>query len=244
MFGCVTVLALALLLDNNVFVFANAKSNVNRMHAAAVERDVDASLSHSQHARDDDDRAKVEAMMSADETADAASAMQRYNDDRLIFDAPIGFREPTTTARPFRPIADASSIKTNATMQNTLEVDGDYTFGVRLKEGTRHGERGEYEIRGGKRVFIIRGYFGYITPKVISSKNATRRDSFQSIITILFNIQGDFHLMAYVFDHTGYHEIPVESGVTDFRPEISGGECDLSTGSYCIDHKLLTLMVG
>lgn len=173
-FGCVTLA----LLNNNVFVFANAKTNVNRMHAAAVERDVDATLPHSRHARDDDDRAKVEAMINADETVDAASSMQRYNDDRLIFDAPIGFREPTTTVRPFRPIADGGPIKTNATMQNALEVDGDYTFGVRLKEGTRHGERGEYEIRNGKRVFIIRGYFGHITPKVISSKSSSRRDSF------------------------------------------------------------------
>lgn len=61
---------------------------------------------------------------------------------------------------------------------------------------------------------------------------------------IFFSFQGDFHITAYVFDHTGYHEIPVETGVTYFRPDIADSECDLSTGSYCIDQKLLTLMVG
>lgn len=125
-------------------------------------------------------------------------------------------------------------------------------YSVRLKvEGTRHAERGEYEIRNGKRIFIIRGYFGHITPKVYD-KGQTQPyylDHIHSMLknksVILSNIfQGDFHITAYVFDHTGYHEIPVDTGITDFRPEIGGGECDLSTGNYCIDQKLLTLMVG
>lgn len=124
----------------------------------------------------------------------------------------------------------------------------DFFYSVRLKEGRRHGERGEYELRNGKPVFIIRGYFGHITPTVILRDSIT-----QFIHTLIANVnnwfflrytQGDFQITAYVFDHTGYHEIPVENGVADFRPEISDSECDLSTGNYCIDQKLLTLMVG
>lgn len=47
----------------------------------------------------------------------------------------------------------------------------DWFYSIRLKQGTRHAERGEYEIRNGKQVFIIRGYFGHITPQVITNNN-------------------------------------------------------------------------
>lgn len=39
---------------------------------------------------------------------------------------------------------------------------------VRLGNGILRTERGEYELRDGKRVFKIRGYFQYITPTVMS----------------------------------------------------------------------------
>lgn len=56
-------------------------------------------------------------------------------------------------------------------------------------------------------------------------------------------------MTVYVFDHTGYHEIPIgttadENGAIDLRPEKPEGDCDLAAGQYCIDQKLLTILVG
>lgn len=57
--------------------------------------------------------------------------------------------------------------------------------------------------------------------------------------------QGDLKVTAYVFDQTGYHEIPVNNETDEIY--LSGpqqSECDYSKGVYCIDRKLLSLMVG
>lgn len=54
-------------------------------------------------------------------------------------------------------------------------------------------------------------------------------------------------MTAYVFDHTGYHEIPVmtdSEGVIDLLGPDKDHDCDFSKGVYCIDRKLLSLMVG
>lgn len=45
----------------------------------------------------------------------------------------------------------------------------------------------------------------------------------------------------YIFDIHGYHEIQNE---IDIRGDEFGSECDLSAGQYCIDPKLLRLLVG
>lgn len=65
---------------------------------------------------------------------------------------------------------------------------------------------------------------------------------------LLWKLQGSVKLTAYVFDHLGYHDLPVQTeteatAVVDFRPG-GDGECDLSKGEYCIDRKLLNLLVG
>lgn len=123
LFGCVIVSSIVLL-NNSVLIFANAKSNVNRLHEATVGRDAGASLPHRRYARDDNDRTKILAMMEADETTTAVTSKQRLNDDRLIFDPPAGFggTTATTAARPHQPI------KSNSTMQAAFEVDGEYNF--------------------------------------------------------------------------------------------------------------------
>lgn len=45
----------------------------------------------------------------------------------------------------------------------------------------------------------------------------------------------------YVFDSHGYHELQNEVGI---RGEEFDTACDLSAGQYCIDPKLLQLLVG
>lgn len=45
----------------------------------------------------------------------------------------------------------------------------------------------------------------------------------------------------YIFDGHGYHEI---ENVIGMRGDEFDSECDLSTGQYCIDPKLLKLMIG
>lgn len=53
-------------------------------------------------------------------------------------------------------------------------------------------------------------------------------------------------MTAYIFDHNGYHEIPVTTnseGVIDFYGPDQN-DCDNTKGVYCIDRKLLSLMVG
>lgn len=127
-FGCVILSSLTLL-NNNVFVFAVAKSNVNRVNDAAAEQDASASLSQWRHVRHDDDRTKILAMMDTDDTTDtdAVTSKHRLFDDRIVFDGPVEYGESTmTTVRPHEPIGP---IKSNATMRNEFEVDGDYTFG-------------------------------------------------------------------------------------------------------------------
>lgn len=52
---------------------------------------------------------------------------------------------------------------------------------------------------------------------------------------------------AYVFDHYGYHEIQVTTdsdGIVDLYGPDQAHDCDYSKGVYCIDRKLLSLMVG
>lgn len=61
-----------------------------------------------------------------------------------------------------------------------------------------------------------------------------------------FDLQGIVKVTAYIFDRNGYHEIPVtmnSEGVIDFYAPDQN-DCDLSKGVYCIDRKLLSLMVG
>lgn len=61
-----------------------------------------------------------------------------------------------------------------------------------------------------------------------------------------FDLQGIVKVTAYIFDRNGYHEIPVtmnSEGVIDFYSPDQN-DCDLSKGVYCIDRKLLSLMVG
>lgn len=45
----------------------------------------------------------------------------------------------------------------------------------------------------------------------------------------------------YIFDSEGYHEIENEINI---RAEDFGSECDLTAGQYCIDPKLLAILVG
>lgn len=47
----------------------------------------------------------------------------------------------------------------------------------------------------------------------------------------------------YIFDNRGYHEIQVPN-VISIRYEDVDTDCDLSTGHYCIDPKLLRILVG
>lgn len=42
---------------------------------------------------------------------------------------------------------------------------------------------------------------------------------------------------------SGYHESLVDTSVTDFRTEIGGGDCHLSSGKYFIDQKLLVKLL-
>lgn len=61
------------------------------------------------------------------------------------------------------------------------------------------------------------------------------------------NKQGIVKVTAYVFDHFGYHEIPVTTdsdGIVDLYGPEQAQDCDYSKGVYCIDRKLLSLMVG
>lgn len=46
----------------------------------------------------------------------------------------------------------------------------------------------------------------------------------------------------YVFDRHGYHEI--QTNIIDTRIEETDVDCDLDAGRYCIDVKLLRLLVG
>lgn len=72
---------------------------------------------------------------------------------------------------------------------------------VRLKEGTRHAESGEYEIRNGKRVFIIRGYFGHITPKVI----------FLEFNRVIFNLIADDNIFRHYSGWFSYNGVRIRS---------------------------------
>lgn len=50
-----------------------------------------------------------------------------------------------------------------------------------------------------------------------------------------------------MFDEFGYHEIPVSTdtdGIVDLYGPGQAHDCDFSKGVYCIDRKLLSLMVG
>lgn len=110
----------------------------------------------------------------------------------------------------------------------------------------RRAERGEYEYRNGQLVFVIRGFFGHVTKTVnFFSFFFWFHFVLWFIIYFVLDLQGDFKITAYIFDHNGYHEIPTGGAVvTDFRPDGSDEDCDLAKGQYCIDQKLLALMVG
>lgn len=52
-------------------------------------------------------------------------------------------------------------------------------------------------------------------------------------------------ITTYIFDHTGYHEIPwFDPYGSNFRPDYGGCSEILEMGDYCIDSKLLKLLVG
>lgn len=68
----------------------------------------------------------------------------------------------------------------------------------------------------------------------------------QTILLSTIILQGEIKVTAYIFDHTGYHEVPFTldgQAITDFRPG-EDSDCDVTKGEYCIDRKLLSLMVG
>lgn len=80
---------------------------------------------------------------------------------------------------------------------------------------------------------------------------APARTQKNCIHVYFFAFRQSVRISAYVFDDSGYHEIPLppegpdsSTGVVDFRPIDTGSPCDLSKGEYCIDRKLLNLMVG
>lgn len=136
---------------------------------------------------------------------------------------------------------------------------------LRLSDGTRRAETAEFEERDGIQTLIIRGLYSYVNKEVrifksfvvcqfvlwadfvsLDFPSSCRLISF----VVMFLFQGELKLHLYVFDHTGYHTVNLDDtiaagGVTDFRPDAGGGECDSSIGgNYCIDQKLLNILVG
>lgn len=72
-------------------------------------------------------------------------------------------------------------------------------------------------------------------------------DSCECVLLALQSVR----VTAYISDDTGYHEVPLPptgpdagTGIVDYGPIDSGSKCDLAKGEYCIDQKLLNLMVG
>lgn len=110
-----------------------------------------------------------------------------------------------------------------------------------MNKKIRHAESGEYEMRNGRPFFVVRGLFQYYTVK---NQFASDVDSLPVINCVYFRHEQEDDVLIkrpYIFDIHGYHEIPNE---IDIRGEEFGSECDLSAGQYCIDPKLLKLLVG
>ncbi|XP_037044851.1 uncharacterized protein LOC119080543 [Bradysia coprophila] len=109
----------------------------------------------------------------------------------------------------------------------TQNTSGEYKHEVFFSNGNWRAEHGEYEDHDGNVVFVVRGVFQYYTK------------------------EGTYNTTLYIVDEYGYHnfELPpqlsTEDGTVDFRPDvISSSECGGYKESYCIDPKLLALLVG
>lgn len=218
-------------------------------------------------------RGTEKASTTASSTSERPKHFLPKLDDRIVFESPSYYNRPgtTTTHKPVQ--SDDNVMRTvNATGEYTLRyesvrdarvcnrvglrvgIDSNLSLivcfvfvgSVVLKDGTKRGETGEYELRNGRRVFIIRGYFGRVTESVEQTRTSIEVLASEQG-TIYF--QNNYEVTAYVFDHTGYHEIPIDSttdgeGIIDLRPDQPGADCDLAAGQYCIDQKLLAILVG
>ncbi|XP_031622426.1 uncharacterized protein LOC116340213 [Contarinia nasturtii] len=148
----------------------------------------------------------------------------RFNNDKIVFDHGDLYdkmdNERTTVSSP---IINNNPPNNNETYhQYSDKGNGEYVFSLTICSGIRHIERGDFEERDGHKIFVVRGFFEHI------------------------NKDGIVKLNAYVFDHTGYHDIPVvtdNGGVLDLKGP-DDDDCDNSRGVYCIDQKLLNLLVG
>lgn len=117
-------------------------------------------------------------------------------------------------------------------------------YSLTIRNGIRRVESGDFEQQNGKTVFVVRGFFEHIT---YDARDSLHSNNNKIVSNELIALQGAVKVTAYVFDHTGYHEIPVTTdseGVADFLAPSQGVDCDFSKGVYCIDRKLLSLLVG
>ncbi|XP_055318519.1 uncharacterized protein LOC129576822 [Sitodiplosis mosellana] len=149
------------------------------------------------------------------------------NSDKIVFDRGDVYEaiknDRTTTVASSSMTISNNLPKTNETNhQYSGKANGEYEFSLFIRNGIRRIERGDFENFNGETVFVVRGFFEHITK------------------------DGVVKITAYVFDHMGYHEIPVtfdNEGIIDlYGPEQT--DCDFSKGVYCIDRTLLSLMVG
>lgn len=60
---------------------------------------------------------------------------------------------------------------------------------VRFNDGFRHAERGDYEMRNGKRIFIIRGIFHYFSLTVFVEKLRVHLYSVAEIFYCVWNFR-------------------------------------------------------
>lgn len=68
-----------------------------------------------------------------------------------------------------------------------------FDFSVELRDGTRHGEIGEYEYRNGQRIFIIRGFFGRLTETVMNKERSVHLKPVQTFINVSFSARLQAH---------------------------------------------------
>lgn len=68
-----------------------------------------------------------------------------------------------------------------------------------------------------------------------------------------YNFKGTYNTTLYIVDEFGYHNVgpPPQittdgHGVVDYRPDVdtAPADCNKEQGTYCIDPKLLAILVG
>lgn len=138
-FGCVIVSSLVLS-SNNLFVFANAQSNFERMEEAAAMQVTRVPLFHSELGREDNKTEFLNKQKSV-KTADTVTPKPSTKDDRLYFELPEWFKgintsasTPATTTTPSTPArinTELVSYETSMELinnNNTITVNGEYDF--------------------------------------------------------------------------------------------------------------------